>query len=114
MPFQPGNRANPRGRPSVGASLADAVRRKWPPEKIVELAEKHIASKDEEIAFKAFQFIADRGYGKPREAEVEEPAMTPEEYKRALAEIVREEVAAMSPEDRMRLLTNPEPTHTIQ
>lgn len=113
MPFLPGNKAG-KGRPSVGASLADAVRRKWPPEKIVELAEKHLASTDEKISFAAFQFVADRGYGKPRDAEIETPAMTAEEYKAEIAEIVREEVAAMSPEERIKLLADPAPTHTIQ
>lgn len=113
MPFLPGNKFG-KGRPSVGASLADAVRRKWPPDKIVELADQHLKSADEKIAFAAFQFVAERGYGKPREVEVETPAMTPEEYEAELDAIARERVAAMSPEERMKLLADPAPTHTIQ
>jgi len=97
----------------VGAALADAIRRKWPPDKIVELVEGFLANADAEIRFKAFQFIGDRGYGKPVEQEVE-PELTVEEYKAEVAAIVREEVAAMSPEERMKLLADPAPTHTIQ
>jgi hypothetical protein len=62
--WKPGEVTNPRGRPPVSLSLADAIRRKFPPEKMVEIAESLLASKDDRVRLGAFQTIQERGYGK--------------------------------------------------
>lgn len=116
MPFGPGDpRINRKGRPSVGQSLADAVRRKYPPEKIIELAEKHLASDDEKVAFAAVTFLADRGYGKAKETVEIQTELTPEEYAEELAIVAREHIASLSDEERERLLAqDPAPSDMIQ
>lgn len=56
---------NPRGRPPVSLSLADAIRRRFPPERIVDMVEKLADdAKDERVRLAALQIISDRGYGK--------------------------------------------------
>lgn len=62
--FQPGKSGNPAGRPKSGESLAEAVRQKWPPEKLVERMTELAASDDERVAEAAVRWLADRGYGK--------------------------------------------------
>jgi hypothetical protein len=64
MTFRPGVSGNAKGRPRVGASLADALRRRFPPERVVDIAERMVESLDERVRMVALQFIADRGYGK--------------------------------------------------
>ena len=56
---------NPRGRPRVGDSLANAVRQKFSPERIVELAEKlACTAESEQVRLAALQLLAERGFGK--------------------------------------------------
>lgn len=56
---------NPAGRKSVGDSLADAMRRKFPPARIVELAERLAETADSDsVRLSALLFIADRAHGK--------------------------------------------------
>jgi hypothetical protein len=56
---------NPRGRPRVGDSLADAMRRKFPPERIVDLAERLVeTAESEQVRLAALQMIAERAHGK--------------------------------------------------
>lgn len=56
---------NPHGRPRVGASLADAYRSKWPPEKIVEHVGKlATGAASEQVRLAALQMIAERTAGK--------------------------------------------------
>jgi len=43
-----------------------------------------------------------------------ESTLTDEEYQAEIREIVRESVAAMSPEERMKLLADPAPSSTVQ
>jgi hypothetical protein len=64
MPFLPGNKANPRGRPPVSLSLADAFRRRFPPERMVEIAEDLLKSPDHRVRAQVFAVVQDRGYGK--------------------------------------------------
>lgn len=65
MPFAPRQSGNLLGRPRVGLSLAAAMRRKFPPDRIVELAEKLATTADDErVRMVALQFIAERAYGK--------------------------------------------------
>jgi hypothetical protein len=62
--FAPGTSGNRRGRPRVGESLAAAVRQKFPPDRLLEIAEKLIASKDSADVKYAHGWLTDRGYGK--------------------------------------------------
>lgn len=55
---------NPRGRPRIGQSLAEAIREHFSPDTIIELAEKLTRSEDDRVRMVALQFIAERGYGK--------------------------------------------------
>lgn len=64
MPYKPGESGNPKGRPPVGRSLADALRRRFPPDRVVDIAESLTESEDDRVRMIALQFIADRGYGK--------------------------------------------------
>jgi hypothetical protein len=68
---EPGNKwtrggpsPNPKGRPSVGLSLAYALREKFTPDRIVEIAVDLVASDDPKVRLATLQFIADRAYGK--------------------------------------------------
>lgn len=56
---------NPRGRPPVGESLANALRSRFPPDRIAELAEKLATTADsEQVRLSALQLIAERAHGK--------------------------------------------------
>jgi hypothetical protein len=48
----------------VSLSLSDAIRRRFPPERIVDHAEKLLASEDERVVLGTLQMLTDRGYGK--------------------------------------------------
>ena len=120
MPFGPGNpHGNRRGRKPIRTSLAEAVREKWPPSRIVAEAEKQYEAASEVKDFKAASsvllFLAGYGYGKPTEhVEVNaEPELTPEEYADELKAIGKEYVESLSADRRAELL-NPVPTDTIQ
>ena len=120
MPFGPGNQhGNRRGRKPIRTSLAEAVREKWPPSRIVAEAEKQyeVASeaKDVKAASSVLSFLAGYGYGKPTEhVEVNaEPELTPEEYADEMKAIGKEFVESLTPEQRADLL-NPVPSDTIQ
>lgn len=93
MPFQPGQSGNPKGRPRVGDSLADAIRRRFPPERIVDMLESLSQSDDDRVRATVTQVIADRGYGKVKEHLEVESGMTPEQV--ALFEALR-----MTPHER--------------
>lgn len=70
MPWKPGESGNTKGRPRIGQSLAYAMRNKFPPERIVALAEDLVTGADDErVRMVALQFIADRAYGKVVDAE---------------------------------------------
>lgn len=101
--WKPGEVTNPRGRPPVGKSLAYAIRNRFPPERIVDIAEKLVESDDERVSMVALQFLTDRGFGKVPDAptndneddDVIEVGHIPiEERRAALTSIAR--VAAMS------------------
>jgi hypothetical protein len=101
--WKPGEVTNPRGRPPVGRSLAYAIRNRFPPERIVDIAEDLIASEDERVRMVALQFLVDRGFGKVPDApandddadDVIEVGHIPlEERRAALTSIAK--VAAMS------------------
>ena len=69
--WKPGVSGNPKGRPSVGNSLAYALRQKFTPDRIVEIAVDLVASDDPKVRLATLQFIADRAYGKvPTTAEI--------------------------------------------
>lgn len=57
---------NPHGRKPIGTSLAEAVRRKVPPDRIVDEALRRLDDPEESGAVKmaAIVFLAERGYGK--------------------------------------------------
>ena len=55
---------NPHGRPRTGTSLAEAMRKRFPVEDIVELAAKLATCDDAKVRMSALQFIADRAHGK--------------------------------------------------
>jgi hypothetical protein len=55
---------NPRGRPKVGQSLAEAMRAHFSPQTIIELAESLTRSEDDRVRMVALQFIAERSWGK--------------------------------------------------
>lgn len=97
MAFLPGNNANPRGRPSVGASLADAIRRRFPPERIVDHAEKlldlALEQGDVSAGAKVLQILTDRGYGKILTEAAEAGGLSPQ-----LAAMV--EAMRMTPHER--------------
>ena len=115
MPFAPGNKHG-KGRPPVGLALATAVRQKWPPDRIVDLAEQLLLSEDSDSKVKlgVLTFLADRGYGKPVETVEVKTELTDDEYTAELAEIAREHVRSLPAEERVKLLTDPAPTDTIQ
>jgi hypothetical protein len=59
---------NPDGRPPVSLSLADAIRRRFSPERIVDHAERLLTMAEEQADVRAaaivLQLLTDRGYGK--------------------------------------------------
>jgi hypothetical protein len=55
---------NPAGRPPVGTTLAEAVRERWPPGRLVALASSLAQSKSAAIKLRAIEWLADRGYGR--------------------------------------------------
>ena len=59
---------NPHGRPSVGLSLADAVRRRFPPERILAIAAAILdGDAPASVKQRTLEFLDRRGYG-PRAA----------------------------------------------
>lgn len=117
MKFGPGNPGNRNGRPRVRDSLADAVRRKWPPDRILELAERLLTAEDSDsdMQYRVMTFLADRGYGKAKETVEIQTELTPEEYAEELAIVAREHIASLSDEERERLLAqDPAPSDMIQ
>jgi hypothetical protein len=54
---------NPRGRPPGGLTLAAAIRKRWPPERIVQLAEQLLATARPAEALRVLDLLARRGYG---------------------------------------------------
>lgn len=70
-PFTPGTSGNPKGRPKSGESLAEVVRQKWPPDKLVDEMSKHADSTNEAVAIRAKEWLAERGYGPaPKQVDV--------------------------------------------
>lgn len=65
MAWKDGESGNLLGRPRVGASLANALRLRFPPERIADVVEELLNSEDERVRVVTVQFIAERGYGKP-------------------------------------------------
>ena len=55
---------NPKGRPSVGLSLANAIRRGVTLEDLVAKAVELTHSKDEKIRLAAIRLLMERGFGK--------------------------------------------------
>lgn len=65
MTFFKGQSGNPAGRPKVGLTLAEAMRKRFPPDEIVKMAaDLALQSADDKVRLSALQFIADRAYGK--------------------------------------------------
>lgn len=63
--YKGGPSLNPHGRPRVGDSLANAVRQRFSPERIAELAGKLAESAEsEQVRLSALQLLSERGYGK--------------------------------------------------
>lgn len=82
-----------------------AVRKEFPVDKILELVRDFLASDDEEIRLKAFQWLAERGYGKalqPVDVDVTVTAkdLTDRELIGELAEAFKE----LAPEERAQLM----------
>ena len=69
MPFQPGNNANPRGRPPSGRALAEKIRAKAGDDAAVYVDELHRMALSRRIAPKVrvevMRVLLDRGFGKP-------------------------------------------------
>jgi hypothetical protein len=105
MPFQPGNKHGVhKGRPSVGAALATAIREKWPPTRIMTLCERLAASEDDRAVMQLVQWLSDRGYGKvPDVIEAKEP-ISDDEAERILSELVKERLAKATPDELRALL----------
>lgn len=96
-------------------SLADAVRHKYPPDKVIELLERHLASGDEKIALAAVTFLAERGYGKaPQVIEDERGSLSEDEYQDELRHIALEVIAKMTPEEKFKLLADTAPSGQVQ
>ncbi len=68
MPFQPGNNANPRGRPRGGLSLAAKIRAKAGDDAAVYVDELHRMALSRRIAPKVrvevMRLLIERGYGR--------------------------------------------------
>lgn len=63
--FAKGQSGNVNGRPKVGLSLAEAMRKRFPPSVVVDMAAELATNADDErVRMQALQFIADRAYGK--------------------------------------------------
>lgn len=56
---------NPKGRPRAGAALAEAIRTKVDPDKLVEIALKIAESGAPALQLQALTFLAGSGYNKP-------------------------------------------------
>lgn len=122
--FKPGHdpRRNNGGRPkiandleAIGFTTAEARQRWW------QLATKIAFAGPQEPNDPNWRYaheqVGNRLMGKPTERvehSVAEPQLTDAEIKAELDEIVREKVAAMSAEERMKLLADPAPSSTIQ
>lgn len=82
MPWSPGESGNRHGRPSVGASLADVIRRRFPPERIVDHAEKLLAMAEDQgdvgAGAKVLQILTDRGYGRVLVEAADAGALSPQ------------------------------------
>jgi len=123
--FKPGQSGNPNGRPRgverVARELADSLAGGEPfagLKAVMKLAfERMTSDAVEDRDRKAWaQLFVERAYGKARETvDINtEPTLTDEEYQAEIREIVRESVATMSPEERMKLLADPAPSSTVQ
>jgi len=63
--WKPGQSGNVFGRPKLGETLADAMRDKFPPSRIAELAERLATeATSEQVRLAALQMIAERTHGK--------------------------------------------------
>ena len=121
MPFKPGQSGNPGGKPSIVKALAacgtdsakltaevierliDAVRTLDPGDKFEGASWRFAA-----------QQLLDRMMGKPKETVEFKSDLSDDEYMAELAEIAREHVRSLPAEERVKLLTDPAPTDTIQ
>ena len=69
MPFQPGNRANPNGRPPTGQSLAEYIRELGGPNGKVYADKLHLiaveAHDNVNARITALNTLMERGYGSP-------------------------------------------------
>lgn len=59
----PGVSGNPLGK-KKSTSLAEAIRQRFPVERIVDIAENLLASDDDRVVLATFSLIMDRGHGK--------------------------------------------------
>jgi hypothetical protein len=65
VPFKPGNRANPRGRPPAGWSLAELIRTALTPEKrklVAERAVQMAITEGPTDAIRAMEWLAKHGW----------------------------------------------------
>ncbi len=69
MPFKPGQSGNPKGRPPMGDSMADALRVVMTPFRRMKLAVK-ARRLAEQGDIRAMEFIADRLDGKPAQRQI--------------------------------------------
>lgn len=66
---------NPHGRPPVGLSLANAVRRRFPPETIVEMAARILEGEaPAAVKLRTLELLDRRGYG-PRTSSAVAPEL---------------------------------------
>lgn len=73
------------------------------------------SAEDEQVQLKATLAIIDRTDGKVTDKlEITSDEMTPEEYAEELAVIAREHLRSLPDEERIKLLTDPVPSNSIQ
>lgn len=117
MPFVKGQSGNPSGRSKAYAAMSRRILDlSKNGDELVDFLFATMRDTKSELKMRVHcaELLLDRGLGKPREIVDVEPEMTAEEYAAECVEIARETIAAMTPADRARFLSDPAPAATIQ
>lgn len=117
MAFVKGTSGNPSGRSKAYAAMSRRILElSKNGDELVDFlfATMRDGGAELKMRVRCAELLLDRGLGKPREIVETEPEMTAEEYNAEIAAIVSEAVAAMSPAERVKLISDPAPTATIQ